>query len=122
MVKQLEHPYADGYPLRPRTADCLARMLALGPEGVRSWRRQEWERIKGLAQSLDISEKKLHKHLHPDVEKVVARKKLLVFKRLLADIDFEDLDAAASMATGFPVVWGPSGLADVSSEGSAGKR
>ena len=57
-----------------------------------------------MAKDLEQSEAELHSRLHPDVQTVVAGKKLLLLIRILEDIGYDDVDAARSMITGFPIV------------------
>jgi len=103
-LKAAVHPFSGGYPLRQRTADCIETVLRLGPEGVRKHRNRTMSRWHELAQSLSAEEAALHKRLHPDVQAVVKGKRLLLLQRILREICYEDVDAATSMTTGFPVV------------------
>jgi len=103
-LEAAEHPFSGGYPLRQRTADCIEMVLRLGPEGVKRHRDRTMNRWRELAQALASEEAALHKKLHPDVQAVVKGKRLLLLRRILQEICYEDVDAATSMMTGFPVV------------------
>jgi len=103
-LKQVDHPFGGGYPFRPRTAECLADLLRKSPGEVRQHRRDTLAKWAAMAKDLEGREAELHSRLHPDVQTVVAGKRLLLLISILESIGYEDVDAARSMITGFPIV------------------
>eukprot|EP00969_Alexandrium_andersonii_P228708 10101387-Alexandrium_andersonii.AAC.1 len=59
---------------------------------------------RARAAQLEAQEKQLHESLHPDVEAVVASKRILLFGEMLRDAGSPDSDLAGSLAAGFPLV------------------
>eukprot|EP00973_Karenia_brevis_P051938 7214999-Karenia_brevis.AAC.1 len=57
-----------------------------------------------VACDMEEQERDLHKKLHPDVERVVADKRILLFRRMLKDIDYDDVAVAEYLVGGVKVV------------------
>ena len=101
---EVDHPFARGYPLKRRTAACVALVLRLGPNGIKSHRAETLARWDEMEVKLREQERRIHEQLPEDIEKVVHSKKLALFNAILHEIGYEDIEAARLMAGGFPVV------------------
>ena len=58
------------------------------------------DHYKKLARNLEKSEEALHASLNPDVEAIVKTKKVLLFRRMLADIQYDDQPVADLLVSG----------------------
>ena len=59
---------------------------------------------KSKTKDLGKEEKKIHEKLNPSVERVVRRKKILLFKEMLSDINYDDVAVADLLMTGVDLV------------------
>ena len=101
---EVEHPFREGYGLRPRTAKAIHRLLTRGPIYAKERRERLLERWTRRRDELEEQEKALHKELDPQVEAVVAEKKILLFREKLGWAGFVDKEAYRMLAAGFPIV------------------
>ena len=86
-----KHPL-DAVPVSPpEVAEVIFKMATGGPSSVRLHRTETLRHYIDLEKQLRVSEAELHASLHPDVEKVVANKRILLFEAMLKDIKFDDL-------------------------------
>ncbi len=53
---------------------------------------------------MEEKEKELHKSLHPDVERVVENKKLLLMGRMLSDLKYDDMEVIDLLTMGTKIV------------------
>jgi len=113
---RLVHPLDKEVIVPQRIANALYNQAILGPKGLGRKRSETLQWYKTLSMDLKGEEEKLHKALHPDVEKVVSKKRILTFKRMLEDIDYDDLEVVDLLINGVKVagklertgIWAPS--------------
>ena len=65
-----------------------------------SQRSETLKHYAAVASALEDEEKALHQALNPDVEKIVSNKRILLFKRMLSDIDYDDQPVADLLVSG----------------------
>ena len=66
--------------------------------------RSDWfQQWTSRMQALEPQEKKLKDSMHADLRKVVAPKRILIFKEILEDINYEDKDVWKLLAEGVPL-------------------
>eukprot|EP00973_Karenia_brevis_P069116 9607800-Karenia_brevis.AAC.1 len=58
----------------------------------------EWYSKKSA--ELDGAEERLHRRQRPELQQVVKDKKILLFRRMLADIEYDDIEVADLLAEG----------------------
>eukprot|EP00973_Karenia_brevis_P080194 11123428-Karenia_brevis.AAC.1 len=75
-------------------------MLNVGPEAVIEFRVKKLAYYSRLRSSLTTAEDTLKQSLHPDVRSVVQRKNILLFRRMLADINYDDPQVADVLVQG----------------------
>ena len=101
---QVTHPYDLPTRPEPEVAEALWYMATKGPVGTAAKRKFEILKYTKLKDDLAAKEVKLHKSLHPEVEKVVSSKVILLFKRMLEDIDYDDVAVHELLLTGVPLI------------------
>eukprot|EP00973_Karenia_brevis_P028553 3935597-Karenia_brevis.AAC.1 len=79
-------------------------MAKLPPSATVHHRESVLQHYAAVAEDLEAKEKALHLSLHGDVEKIVADKKILLFSRMLEDIDYDDLGVVNYLIQGVKVV------------------
>eukprot|EP00973_Karenia_brevis_P047979 6658020-Karenia_brevis.AAC.1 len=79
-------------------------MARLPPSATIHHRKLVLQHYAAIAEELEERERALHLNLHSDVEKVVANKKILLFSRMLEDIDYDDLGVVNYLTQGVKVV------------------
>lgn len=88
----------------PAVAKAMAYIAREGPVGIKDKRErtiQYWEKRRS---ELEAGEKILKQRLHPDVQKVVGEKNVLLFKEMLEHIRYDDLAVVELLTTGVPKV------------------
>ena len=101
---QRSHPFD----MDPRVPKEIARAIwniaVLGVKATKTKRIECLEKYRQLALELEAQEALLHKQLNPEVEKVIKDKKILLFKRMLSDIGFDDLAVTDVLLLGTKIV------------------
>ena len=87
-------------PLPAHIYSAIRDAALLGPKGLVRKRDSAVKRYEDLAETLAPRERDLHRTLNPEVEAVVADKRILLFKRMLADISYDDMGVADLLVTG----------------------
>ena len=103
-AKGLEHPFNARVKLPPQQAKALYEAATLGPSALARKRTSTLEWYRGLAEELAPAEARLHAELHAEVETVVADKRILLFKAMLKDINYDDLEVADLLVTGVKLI------------------
>jgi hypothetical protein len=98
------HPFDQPATVPPEIAEALWKSARDGPIGTIARRRAAILKYTKLKHALQIREESLHKNLHPDVEKVVADKSILLFKQMLEDIGYDDIDVHSLLITGVKLI------------------
>ena len=104
LAKQKKHPMDEEVKVPPRIAEAIFAIATRGPSWVVKHRIEVIKYYTGLMKDLEASGAVLHTKLHPDVEKVVALKRILLFKQMLIDIDYDDLAVLDFLILGVPIV------------------
>ena len=101
---QCRHPF-EAIELEQQLLRSISFRTSHSVAAVTQHREETLERWRRLAASLAEDEAALHARMHPDVEKVMHSKRLLLFKHMLREIKFEKADDLIHlMVTGFPLV------------------
>ena len=79
-------------------------MATKGPEKLALDRKKTLEYYAGRATELEAEEKELHSMLPEDVNKVVKDKRILLFKEMLRDISYDDMDVVNIIKLGIRIV------------------
>ena len=98
------HPYDAEVKVPPAVAEVITRAAALGPKGIDTLREFIQQKYDALAEELEPLEKLTHQGLKPGVEAVVGQKKIVLFRRMLKDIGYDDLDVAELLVKGIEIV------------------
>ena len=107
-VLTLQHPHNMDVLLDEGTTKAMKLQLEGDGTELRATRITWAKYVNTLCSELRIQEEDLHRKLPPHLSSVLASKKLLVFERLLGDIDYADAKVAKEMADGFGLVgWAP---------------
>jgi len=103
-ARALRHPVDETPRLDPEICNVIYTIATKGPSHVERLRKEAISKYSALRDSLAERERALHSSLHPDVEKVVKDKNILLFKRMLVDIGYDDVAVADLLVTGVKLV------------------
>ena len=92
LAKQRKHPMDEEVKVPPRIAEAIFAIATRGPSWTTRHRIKVIDYCTGLMKDQEVREAELHLKLHPDVEKVVALKKTLLFRQMLIDIGVDRPD------------------------------
>ncbi len=101
---KLVHPYDRPVRVPQRVAANMHFIASHSPEEVARFRAETLSWYTMRAAQLETEEKSLHAKLHPDVERVVKNKKILLFKEMLKDIRYDDAEVASLLVVGCRVM------------------
>lgn len=101
---RLDHPFDCHDAVSAENRSVIDWILREDPAVVKSWRLGQLKKYLRVAAELAGEEKQLHESMHPDVERVMKSKRLLLFKRMLEDSGNCDADLFKCMVEGFPLV------------------
>ena len=87
-------------------------MSQRGTEAIADQRVEQCKKILKLVSDCKEDEDRLHSSMHPDVARVLQGKRLLVWKQLLIEKGYEDVQVVEETISGFPLV-GPSTVTEV---------
>ena len=104
LAMQRKHPMDEVVKVPLRVAEVIYAIATRGPSWTVNHRLEVIEHYTGIAEKQEAKEKELHSKLHADLEKVVARKKILLFKQMLVDIHYDDMDVVNFLNLGVPLV------------------
>ena len=94
------HPYDDPVTVSPEVARAIWQAATLSPNITVSKRKLAILRYTKIKNELQDRERELHSQLHPDVERVVASKNILLFKKMLEDAQYDDIEVHRLLVTG----------------------
>ena len=103
-AKRLRHPFDQPVKLPPSLVQALGRMAELGPHDLGLHRQNSIEWYQWKEEELATKEKHLHSMLDKGVETVVESKKILLFKTMLEDIKYDDMEVVNLLVSGVKVV------------------
>ena len=101
---KIRHPMDVNIPLPDLLLRAIATVLQLGPGVVADRRVFHCNRILQRIKELEPEEKKLHEKLHPQVRAVLRGKKLLIWRELLVETGFPDLEIYDEVLEGIKLV------------------
>ena len=86
------------------TKEAIRFVVQSDPKLVSIERRKQFLKAKIKAKQLEKQEGELHESMHPSVEKVVHNKKILLWKTLLEEENYDDLGVVDFLTKGVPLV------------------
>ena len=111
-ASQIVHRLDAHLPVPDPLIEAVFEVLSKGPTAIADQRVEQCKRILKLVSDLKEDEDKLHSSMHPDVARVLQGKRLLVWKQLLIETGYEDVQIVEETISGFPLV-GPSTATEV---------
>ena len=100
----VEHPF-EAIVLEPALLDGITLRATRSVAEVTSRRRAALAHWTSVSRSLEVREAALHRAMHPEVEAVMANKRLLLLREMLRAIGFPSTEALFHcLCAGFPVV------------------
>ena len=103
-VQQLTHPFDVPLPLDESNMESIVFILERGPAGVAKHRADMLQHYIGRARALQQDELKLHETLNESIQPVMATKRLLLFKEMMADAGVTDPLLFEELCNGFRLV------------------
>ena len=91
-------------PLRDLLLQAVATVLTLGPGAVAERRAAHCSRILKRIKELETEEKTLHETLHPQVRSVLKGKRLLIWRELMLETGYPDLEIFDEVTEGIKLV------------------
>ena len=104
MAKTAAHPMDTADHIEPVTKEAINFNLKNHPDLVKIERRKNLLQARLMAKQLEAKEKELHSNLPGCLEKVLANKKLLLWKGLLEKYGYDDMGVCDLMFRGVPLV------------------
>jgi hypothetical protein len=101
---EVSHPFDKEAELPPAIAKMLTENASRGPDWLKIKRAANLNKIFKLRDELEEKEKLLHKGLQENVEVVVKPKKILLFKALLVEMEYDDLPVVQLLTLGTKIV------------------
>ena len=114
-AEQLAHPFDEDSPLDEPILRTMFGNLARGPQAVERHRKGTIAHYERRARSLEPQEAALKDKMDTLVREVVGDKKIFLFREVLHDVGHPDVDLAADVGAGFPLL-GDLGMSSVSKE------
>ena len=100
----LTHPFDEETRLPPTVADTIFYLASTSPARIVEERESQLTYWRSRKDSLASSEQALHARLHAEVAGVVKDKQVLLFKEMLREINYDDLDVVNLLVTGVKIV------------------
>jgi len=104
VAQQVTHPFDRRTKVPTKIAEAIWKVATQGPVVTAEKRKMTIEMYAGIKKQLERREAELHSKLHADVQKVVEGKAILLFKRMLEDAGYDDLDVANLLVTGVKLI------------------
>ena len=99
----LKHPVDTVVVLDPDQTDAIDFCMKHSDKEILDHRKLQLLKIRILAKKFESDETQLHSSFEPWFEKVVKGKRLLLWKHLLEQIDFDDMGVTDFMTSGVPL-------------------
>lgn len=103
-ASNIMHPIDSHLPVPDPLLEAVFEVLCKGPQYIADKRVEQCKRIIKLTSDLKIEEEKLHANMHPDIAKVLKGKRILLWKKLLEESGYEDLEVVDETIEGFSLV------------------
>ena len=100
----VKHPMDLQVPLPDLLLEALATVLKLGPGVVAERRAVHCNRILKRIRELETEERVLHENLHPQVRSVLQGKRLLIWRELMVETGYPDLEIFDEVTEGIKLV------------------
>ena len=112
---KLTHPFDQYHAVPDSMLEVIFWMLTSPPDSVVQYRAQCLKRWLSLASELESQEREHKKHLDHGVGAVLAGKRLLLLRRIAADMNWPDMELFNEIDRGFELVGlqEPSGIFDL---------
>ena len=95
-----KHPMDGRSKVPQRVAQVLHDQATKGKLWLIQFRLSQLKKYKDIAESQIQKESELHGSIHKDVESVVSAKKIILFTKMLEDIDYDDMEVVFLLHTG----------------------
>ena len=103
-AKEVSHPFDLVSAVEELSAEAVDVCMSMSDDQLVQQRKLAVLKLRIKAKTLERQEQELHKTFPPWFEKVVAKKKLLLWESLLRDYAFDDLGVIKFMMEGVPIV------------------
>jgi len=104
MARQVRHPFDSPATVPPLVAEALWRCAIEGPSVTMAKRESTISWYAKVKKELAHKEANLHAKLPQQVEEIVANKAILLFKRMLEDVNYDDIDVHTLLITGVKLI------------------
>ena len=98
------HPFFDSLPLPDSSKKALFTLLVKGPAWVASFRAKTMSKWTEWAKHLSADERAVKEGLDPGVRQVLGRKRVLLWKKIAADLCWPDAGVFDQLLKGFELV------------------
>ena len=102
-AKVLGHPSDDMPKLPLHIAKAIIKIAQLGPSCLKADLKATMARYEREVSKLRAAEAKLHEEFNPEVESIVAQKRVLLFKKMLTDIRYDDMEVVHLIGSGIRI-------------------
>ena len=105
---QLPHPVESTEGVPDDLKRAAFNVVTKGMYEVARLRNEAMKDCLKMANDLKLDEKALHDTMDPSLAKITVRKKILLFERLLQEVNFEDMNVVSFLRDGVPLTgWEP---------------
>ena len=101
---KVEHPFDREATVPPAIGKAIYNQATLGPSAIDKKRKEVLAYYTALAADLQQQEEHLHARIPPDVESIIKDKKVLLFRRMLLDIHYDDMPVVHLIYTGIKLI------------------
>ena len=103
-AQEAKHPIDQDSFLHQITKDAIVQVVGTCPTKLAKERLSTVFHVKKLSIDLKLHEKELKASLHPDVSRCVNSKNILLFEKLLLQLNYWDMDVVTLLKFGVPLV------------------
>ena len=101
---ELQHPFNQKVKVAPELAKRWKQMLEAGPKEVIRRRQEQLDHYRRRAKELEAKETELKGMMHDSVSQCVKNKRIELFKEMLQDARYDDMEAADYLVHGVRTV------------------
>ena len=103
-ASNIVHPIDSHLPIPDPLLEAVFEVLCKGPQYIADKRVEQCRRIIKMTSDLRKEEEQLHTNMHPDIAKVLKGKRILLWRKLLEEAGYEDLEVVDETIEGFSLV------------------
>ena len=103
-ASNIVHPIDSHLPIPDPLLEAVFEVLCKGPQYIADKRVEQCRRIIKMTSDLRKEEEQLHTNMHPDIAKVLKGKRILLWRKLLEEACYEDLEVVDETIEGFSLV------------------